>query len=192
MKQYYKFTLAAMLLSGVSAFAGAPAAPYDNSRIDARLNVAVKEDTKVVHFVRDNADPNVVTKAYEIKHTDPYELRSYIRAIVQTKKVSDNNTNVEAVKYSDGTSHFSRHYHDCHELFYVTGGKASITVNAKTYSVRSGMLVIISRYEKHSAKVALSLFHTLAGGIHHGNCGTVHNTLRADVHIGTGGHLSIL
>ena len=42
MKQYYKFTLAAMLLSGVSAFAGAPAAPYDNSRIDARLNVAVK------------------------------------------------------------------------------------------------------------------------------------------------------
>ena len=104
MKQYYKFTLAAMLLSGVSAFAGAPAAPYDNSRIDARLNVAVKEDTKIVHFVRDNADPNVITKAYEIKHTDPYELRSYIRAIVQTRKVSDNNTNVEAVKYSDGSA----------------------------------------------------------------------------------------
>ncbi len=60
---------------------------------------------------------------------------------------------VLSVKYSDGTSHFSRHYHDCHELFYVTGGKASITVNAKTYSVRSGMLVIISRYEKHSVTV---------------------------------------
>ena len=104
MKQYYKFTLAAMLLSGVSAFAGSPAAPYDNTRIDARLNVAVKEDTKVVHFVRDNADPNVITKAYEIKHTDPYELRSYIRAMVQTRKVTDCKTNVEAVKYSDGSA----------------------------------------------------------------------------------------
>lgn len=104
MKQNYKFTLAAMLLSGISAFAGAPAAPYDNTRIDARLNVAVKDDTQVVHFVRDTADPNVITKAYEIKHTDPYELRSYIRAMVQTRKVTSNNTNVEAVKYSDGSA----------------------------------------------------------------------------------------
>ena len=104
MKQYYKFTLAAMLLSSFSAIAGDPAAPYDNSRIDARLNVAVKENTDVVHFVRDNADPNVVTKAYEIKHTDPYELRSYIRAMVQTRKVTNKNTNVEAVKYSDGSA----------------------------------------------------------------------------------------
>ena len=104
MKQYYKLSMAAMFLCGFSAFAGSPAAPYDNTRIDARLNVAVKEDTNVVHFVRDTADPNVVTKAYEIKHTDPYELRSYIRAIVQTRKVTSNNTNVEAVKYSDGSA----------------------------------------------------------------------------------------
>ena len=104
MKNYCKFTFAAMLLTGASAFAGAPAAPYDNTRIDARLNVAVKDDTKVVHFVRDNADPNVITKAYEIKHTDPYELRSYIRAMVQTRKVTDCKTNVEAVKYSDGSA----------------------------------------------------------------------------------------
>ena len=60
---------------------------------------------------------------------------------------------VLSVKYSDGTSHFSRHYHDCHEIFYVTGGKATVTVNSKTYPVHSGMLVIISRYEKHSVTV---------------------------------------
>ena len=104
MKHDSKYFLAAALFSSIAAFAGEPAAPYANSRIDARLNVAVKEDTKVVHFVRDNADPNVITKAYEIKHTDPYELRSYIRAIVQTRKVNENNTNVEAVKYADGSA----------------------------------------------------------------------------------------
>ena len=104
MKYCSRCFLFAALLGSAAAFAGEPAAPYANSRIDARLNVAVKDDTKVVHFVRDNADPNVITKAYEIKHTDPYELRSYIRGIVQTRKVSENNTNVEAVKYADGSA----------------------------------------------------------------------------------------
>ncbi len=103
-KYYSKCILAATALTGFCALGGDPAAPYADSRIDARLNVAVKEDTDVVHFVRDNADPNVVTKAYEIKHIDPYELRSYIRGIVQTRKVDDCNTNVEAVKYADGSA----------------------------------------------------------------------------------------
>ena len=104
MKFCSQYLLAAALLSSVTAFAGEASAPYANSRIDARLNVAVKDDTRVVHFVRDNADPNVITKAYEIKHADPYELRSYIRSIVQTRKVDENNTNVEAVKYADGSA----------------------------------------------------------------------------------------
>ena len=104
MKKQHILASALMLIGGVTAFAGEAAAPYDNSRIDARLNVTVKEGTQVVHFVRDNADPNVITKAYEIKNTDPYELRSYIRKMVQTRKVDENNTNVEAVKYSDGSA----------------------------------------------------------------------------------------
>ena len=93
---------AAVLMTAVSSFAGSPAAPYQDSSIDARLNVSVKQDTDVVHFVRDNADPNVITKAYVIKHIDPYELRTFLRKIVQTRKVTDNNTNVEAVQYTDG------------------------------------------------------------------------------------------
>ena len=100
MKQY--IVPACALLLGVNAFAGSPAAPYDNTRIDARLNVSVKDNTNVVHFVRDNADPNVITKAYVINYADPYELRGYIRNIVQTRKVDENETNVQIVKYSDG------------------------------------------------------------------------------------------
>ena len=67
MKYTSRYLGAAVMLSCISAFAGEAAAPYADSRIDARLNVAVKDDTQVVHFVRDNADPNVITKAYKIK-----------------------------------------------------------------------------------------------------------------------------
>ena len=44
---------------------------YDSTRVEAQLLVAVKEDTKVVHFIRDNADPRVITKTYELKHVTP-------------------------------------------------------------------------------------------------------------------------
>ena len=103
MKKIYIFSAA--VLSAVTVanlFAGGPAAPYKDSSIDARLNVSVKPDTDVVHFVRDNADPNVITKAYVLKHVDPYEMRTYLRKIVQTRKVDDCNTNIEAVQYTDG------------------------------------------------------------------------------------------
>ena len=102
--KHYIVPAAAALFFGVNVFAGSPAAPYNNSSIDARLNVTVKEGTQVVHFVRDNADPNVITKAYVVKHVDPYELRSYLRGVVQTRKVNGDNTNIEAVRYTDGTS----------------------------------------------------------------------------------------
>jgi len=104
MKNYIAPAFAASLFLGANAIAGGPAAPYKDSSIDARLNVTVKGDTDVVHFVRDNADPSVFTKAYIIKNVDPYELRTYLRKIVQTRKVDGDNTNVEAVKFTDGTS----------------------------------------------------------------------------------------
>ncbi len=92
------------LATGSLLYAGDPAAPYENSSIDARLNVTVEPGTDVVHFVRDNADPNVITKTYILKHADPYELRGYLRKIVQTRKVDSSPTNVKAVKFSDGTA----------------------------------------------------------------------------------------
>ncbi len=103
MKYIYTIMTAALLLPAAS-FAGSPSAPYENSSIDARLNVSVKDGTDVVHFVRDNADPSVFTKVYELKHADPYELRSYLRQIVQTRSVNDNNTNITPVCFTDGTA----------------------------------------------------------------------------------------
>lgn len=62
---------------------------YDATRIVARLNVNVDPGTKVVHFIRDNNDPRVVTKTYLLQHVDPYEFRDYLRQMVQTKRVGN-------------------------------------------------------------------------------------------------------
>lgn len=62
---------------------------YDGTRVEAQLLVPVKEDTKVVHFIRDNNDPRVVTKTYLLKHVDAYEFRDYIRQMVQAKRVGN-------------------------------------------------------------------------------------------------------
>ena len=62
---------------------------YSPSQVEARLLVHVKEGTKNVHFIRENNDPRVVTKAYFIQHADPYELRDYLRQMVQSKRVGN-------------------------------------------------------------------------------------------------------
>ena len=45
---------------------------YDPTRIEARLVVPVSDQTKTVHFVRDNNDPRVVTKTYLLENVDAY------------------------------------------------------------------------------------------------------------------------
>ncbi len=99
-----KFAIASCIAAlSCASFAGDASAPYADTKIDARLNVNVDKDTQVVHFVRDNVDPDVVTKTYILKHADPYELRGYLREMVQSRKVDVSDTGIQAVKYSDGT-----------------------------------------------------------------------------------------
>lgn len=64
-------------------------AGYDSTRVEAQLLVPVKEQTRVRHFIRDNNDPRVVTKAYLLKHVDAYEFRDYLRQMVQAKRVGN-------------------------------------------------------------------------------------------------------
>jgi len=64
-------------------------AGYDGTRVEAQLLVNVQDKTRVVHFIRDNNDPRVVTKTYLLKHVDPYEIRDYLRQMVQSKRVGN-------------------------------------------------------------------------------------------------------
>ena len=68
---------------------------FGPSKVEARLLVHVKDGTDKVHFIRDNNDPRVVTKAYLIKNADPYDLRDYLRQMVQSKRVG--NTSMQQI-----------------------------------------------------------------------------------------------
>jgi type II secretory pathway component GspD/PulD (secretin) len=76
---------------------------YDSSNVQAQIRLTLENNEKAVHFIRDNTDPYVVTKIYQLKNADPYELRTYLRTMVQSKKISQDNTAVECAKLNDGT-----------------------------------------------------------------------------------------
>ena len=75
---------------------------YAGTWVLAQLKVDVNKDTKVLHFIRDNADPRVITKTYELKNVDPYEFRDYLRQMVQTKRVG--NTSLQQTYPSNTTN----------------------------------------------------------------------------------------
>ena len=77
--------------------------PYDKTAVQAQLRLNIAQDVEKVHFIRNNNDPNVVTKAYVLKHADPYEIRPFVRNAVSSRRVETSPTTVECIKYSDGT-----------------------------------------------------------------------------------------
>ncbi len=104
MNKFIQFsTIAIALLSAGSLLASPGSEWYRPSGVNAKLNVTVKPDTDVLYFVRDTADPGVYTKTYVLKHADPYEVRAYLFDIVRVRRIDENDTGVQAVKYNDGT-----------------------------------------------------------------------------------------
>ena len=95
----YICLIAAFAVLGSLAAAPVPGVPrdsntnntggYDSTRVETQLIVSVKEDTKMLHFVRDNNDPRVITKTYILKNVDAYEFRDYLRQMVQSKRVGN-------------------------------------------------------------------------------------------------------
>ena len=84
------------------AAAHAPTAGYGSSHVQAQLRLDVKDETKAIHFIRDNNDPYVITRTYELKHAEPYGLRSYLLAIISAKRIDQNQPSVTAIKFNNG------------------------------------------------------------------------------------------
>ncbi len=76
---------------------------YGNSSVQTQLRLDVKDSTKAIHFIRDNTDPYVLTKAYVLKNAEPYALRGYLLAVVKGTQIADSPVQVESLKYNDGT-----------------------------------------------------------------------------------------
>ncbi len=99
---FYCCTVAAQSVAGVprdSNFNNTGG--YGSTRVEAQLQVQVKEGMDTVHFIRDNNDPRVITKTYLILNRDPYAFRDNLRKMVQSKRVG--NTTVQQ-EYPENTT----------------------------------------------------------------------------------------
>lgn len=55
--------------------------------------------------------------------------------------------------FSDSVVTKRPHYHDCHQIIFITEGKAEFCVNEAKFTASKGSLIIFSRYENHSVNL---------------------------------------
>ncbi len=58
-----------------------------------------------------------------------------------------------SVRHSSNPVRLTEHYHDGHQLLYVARGEAEVRVGERSYRMRAGSLLILSRFESHAVNV---------------------------------------
>lgn len=58
-----------------------------------------------------------------------------------------------SAKYSEDTKGYISHYHDAHELIYITAGRISVSIGDEKREAGAGSLLVLSRLEEHSVQV---------------------------------------
>lgn len=66
---------------------------------------------------------------------------------------------VLSADYYDQPLSKSPHYHDCHQIVYVTSGSATIRFDDHTCVAKAGSLVIFSRFEHHAVTANSDDYH---------------------------------
>ena len=59
-------------------------------------------------------------------------------------------TVIQSVTFSSDPASHHTHYHDCHEIIFVTRGAAEFSTHSGKYTVKCGDLILFSRFEEHS------------------------------------------
>ena len=65
---------------------------------------------------------------------------------------------VHSVYFSKDTGKKSNHYHNCHQIIFVTKGCVEIYVNKTRLIADEGKLVMLSRYENHSVNIVSDVY----------------------------------
>lgn len=60
--------------------------------------------------------------------------------------------------YSEIVGSRPAHFHDCHQLLYIRGGHAKITVQGRHYLAEPGSAILISRFEEHAIEVSGDIY----------------------------------
>ena len=69
------------------------------------------------------------------------------------KEVSRMNQLVSEVYFSKDVSEKKPHYHDCHQVIFITKGTVRVCINEASCNVSGGHIIIFGRYEDHSISV---------------------------------------
>lgn len=143
---------------------------YFPSNVQAQLQVGIAPGTEAVHFVRDTSDSKIITKTYVLKHANPYEIRPYLRNMVQTmrtnpgvfngsanKAVSANPVNFMTTSSPIPLSHYYNQYLRAPagvECMVFMDGTALLIISAEEYRFRDSTngMGIDSVVEKLDAK----------------------------------------
>ena len=75
------FSLMAILAAG-AVFADPATENFGKSTVQTQLQVEVKDGVEKVHVIRDNSDPSIITRAYELKNANPYAVRGYLLKLI--------------------------------------------------------------------------------------------------------------
>ena len=131
----------------------APTGGYAPSNVQAQLKIDVKDSTREVKVIRDNADPFVITKPYTLKNADPYAVRSYLEAAVGARSITANPAQVMAVKYADGTgivlvSAEEYRFKDSKSGKGIDAIVASLDRKGLTYAPEAGVYVYFPRLSR--------------------------------------------
>lgn len=62
-------------------------------------------------------------------------------------------TVIHEAYFSKETQKKSTHYHDCHQIIFVTRGSVEVTINGIPYTATPGSIVIFNRFENHSVSI---------------------------------------
>ena len=113
---------------------------YGNSTVQAQLRLNIRDNTEVVHFIRDTNDPKIITRTYLLKHADPYSIRPYLREMVQAQRVDYNNaagranTDYNNVYSKDNAAKTAKIFVPCGiECVKFADGTGMLLVSAEAY-----------------------------------------------------------
>lgn len=57
---------------------------------------------------------------------------------------------IHSLYFADTNKQTLTHYHDCHQILFVTSGTSCLRLNGREQPIHAGNILIISRFEEHS------------------------------------------
>ncbi len=75
-------------------------------------------------------------------------------------------SSILSVSFAHQQSHKASHFHDCHQIIFITLGSASIQAGAVTHTASAGNLVIFSRFEQHAVTSRSQVYERYVLHIH--------------------------